>query len=85
VVALISAVRNPIDPPLKIREIEAAVSDYAAARLLSARNLLILGVRVSFAWKEPACSFSCGRKFSGEYVRVGPAIELIGEIQVHAL
>ena len=52
---------------------------------LSARNLLILGVRFSFAWKESACSFPCGREFSGQYVGVVPAIELIGEIQFHAL
>jgi len=56
-----------------------------SARQLSARNLLMLGVRVAFAWKEPACSFPCGREFSGQYVRVVPTIELIGEIQFHAL
>jgi hypothetical protein len=44
----------------------------------------MLGVRVSFAWKEPACSFPCGREFSGQYVGMVPAIELIGEIQFHA-
>jgi hypothetical protein len=52
---------------------------------LSARNLLMLGECVSFAWKEPACSFPCGREFSGQYVGVVPAIELIREIQFHAL
>jgi len=45
----------------------------------------MLGERVSFAWKEPACSFSCRREFGGQYVGVVPAIELIGEIQFHAL
>ena len=45
----------------------------------------MLGVRVCFAWKEPACSFPCDREFSGQYVGVGAAIELIGEIQFNAL
>jgi len=62
-----------------------SVSDDAAACRLSALNLLMLGVRVSFAWKEPACSFPCGREFSGQYVGVVPAIELISEIQFNAL
>jgi len=61
------------------------VSDCTVVGRLSARDSLVLGERVSFAWKESAGSFPCGREFRGQYVGALPTIELIGEIQFHAV
>jgi hypothetical protein len=78
-----SAIKTPL-APFTIAEKHTPRHPQNQSHRLSARNLPMLGVRVSFAWKEPACSFPCGREFSGQYVGVVPAIELIGEIQFHA-
>jgi len=40
---------------------------------------------VSFAWEEPEGRCPCDRKFRRQYVGTVPAIELIGEIQFHAV
>jgi hypothetical protein len=45
----------------------------------------MLRLRVSFARKVPARSFSRGCEFSGQYIGVVPAIELADEIQFHPL
>jgi hypothetical protein len=76
--------RNPL-APFSVADEHTPTPHQNQSHRLSARNLLMLGKSVSFAWKEPACSFPCSREFSGQYVGVVPTIELIGEIQFHAL